>query len=61
MISETPEMKGETHLEVLVDENMVEVFANNGEYVITNAVYHLGRYVTSSVSKAIQLYTTEEE
>ncbi len=61
LISETPEIKGEAHLEVLVDENMVEVFVNDGEYVITNAVYHLGRSITSSAPKDIQLYAAEEE
>ena len=28
-------------LEIYVDENIIEVFVNNGEYVITNAVYDL--------------------
>ncbi len=61
LISKTPEIQGEAHLEVLVDENMVEAFVNDGEYVITNAVYHLGRYVTSAAPKDIQLYAAEEE
>lgn len=57
-VSETPAIEGETHLEVLVDENMIEVFIDQGAYVITNAVYHLKRSVTSSVPKEIQIYTT---
>ena len=40
---------------------MIEVFINDGAYVITNAVYHLGPYMTSSVPKTIQLHTTTED
>lgn len=57
-VSETPAIQGEAHLEVLVDENMIEVFIDQGAYVITNAVYHLGRSITSSVPKEIRIYTT---
>lgn len=40
--SETPALKGGSfHLDVVVDKNLVEVFVNDGEYVITNAVYGL--------------------
>lgn len=59
-ISETPEIRGDAHLEVLVDENMIEVFIDQGRYVITNAVYHLGHHISSNVPKEIGLYTTAE-
>lgn len=39
--SETPELKDGCHLEVIVDEHFIEVFINDGEYVISNAVYGL--------------------
>lgn len=39
--SETPALKGGFHLDVVVDKNLVEVFVNDGEYVISNAVYGL--------------------
>ena len=39
--SETPALKGGCHLDVVVDKNLVEVFVNDGEYVISNAVYGL--------------------
>lgn len=39
--SETPVLKGGFHLDVVVDKNLVEVFVNDGEYVISNAVYGL--------------------
>lgn len=39
--SETPALKGGCHLDVVVDKDLVEVFVNDGEYVISNAVYGL--------------------
>ncbi len=55
--SETPELSGEIHLEVLVDENLVEVFVNHGEAVISNATYGLGKEISGSVHSGIKLYT----
>ena len=46
--SETPEIRDGDRVEVLVDENLVEVYVNDGEYVISNAVYGIGREVKSS-------------
>lgn len=39
LISRTPEIKEGFHLDVIVDPHLVEVFINDGEYVISNAVY----------------------
>ena len=39
--SETLALKGGCHLDVVVDKDLVEVFVNDGEYVISNAVYGL--------------------
>ena len=41
LLSETPEVQGGFCLDVVVDKNLVEVFVNDGEYVISNAVYGL--------------------
>ena len=38
LISRTPEIKEGFHLDVIVDPHLVEVFINDGEYVISNAV-----------------------
>lgn len=40
-VCETPELKDGFYLEIYVDRNIIEVFVNNGEYVISNAVYDL--------------------
>lgn len=45
-ICETPEIKDGYDLEIYMDEYLIEVFVNSGEYVISNAVYNL----TDSIS-----------
>jgi len=60
LVSETPKLAGDVNLEILVDDNLVEVFVNDGEYVISNAVYGLKREVEMSPSvKAV--FTTAPE
>ncbi len=61
LASETPEVKKGFRVEALVDRNMVEVFVNDGEYVITNAVYGLGHSVAGNGAGNIRLYTVEAE
>lgn len=39
------------HLDIYVDKNLVEVFVNNGEYVISNVVYGLGCRISTSSGK----------
>lgn len=60
IISETPPVQEGNLLEVLVDRNLIEVFINNGEYVISNSVYHLKNNITGSTKAEIQLLTTEK-
>ena len=55
-ISETPVLKGGTDIEAYVDQNMIEVFVNGGEFVITNAVYDLSDKVVGNA----ELYVMEE-
>lgn len=59
LISKTPEITGKTHLEVLVDRHLIEVYVNDGEYVISNAVYGLGSGISYRGPEQIRLYTTE--
>ncbi len=37
----TPEIHDGNHLDIFVDPNLIEVFVNGGEYVLTNVVYGL--------------------
>ena len=50
--------ESECRLEVLVDPNLIEVYINDGEYVISNAVYDLENKISCSKDKAIRLSTT---
>lgn len=59
----TPEVKDGFHLDVYVDSNMIEVFVNQGEYVISNAVYGLTDEIhgdaAASPADKFQIYTLE--
>lgn len=52
VISNTPELSGECHLDIFVEPNLIEVFINAGEYVISNVVYGLKDYIEGKVEKA---------
>lgn len=53
----TPEVKDGYHLDVYVDKNLIEVFVNQGEYVISNAVYGLKNEIHAQNMEKIQVYT----
>lgn len=59
--SETPALKGGCHLDVVVDKDLVEVFVNEGECVISNAVYGLEDKIgCSGEGKKMRIYTGRE-
>lgn len=53
----TPEVKEGCHLDIYVDQNLIEVFVNNGEYVISNAVYGLGDEIYSDNMEKLVIVT----
>lgn len=57
----TPELKEGFHLDVYVDKNLIEVYVNNGEYVISNAVYGLKNEIHANAMEKLQIYTLEAE
>lgn len=57
-ICETPEIIGTCSLEIYVDENIIEVFVNGGEYTVTNAVYDLTDRVFGGTNT--EIYAMEE-
>lgn len=59
LISQTPEIQEGYLLEILVDPNLIEVFVNNGEYVISNTVYDLKDTLICNSDADLQLFTTE--
>ena len=52
-------MKEGDLLEIYVDKNLIEVFINRGEYVISSTVYDLGNKITADIEGEIQIDTLE--
>lgn len=44
-----------------MDENLIEVYVNQGEYVISNTVYGLSRDVTAPPGVAVKIETLDRE
>lgn len=58
LLSATPQLNGGCHVEALVDENLVELFVNDGEYTVSSVVYRLGKWIRPEGNLAgIKLYT----
>lgn len=51
MISSTPMLCGEPELDIFVDDNLIEIFVNQGYYVISNVVYGLGDYIEGRIER----------
>ena len=56
-VFETPEIKEGDHLDIYVDKNLIEVYINNGEYVLTNTVYGLSDEI---IAENYEMYTVSE-
>lgn len=53
----TPEIKDGYHLDIYVENNLVEVYINAGEYVISNAVYGLGKDILTDSAGDMDIRT----
>lgn len=51
LISTTPRVGDECRLDIFADKNLIEVFINEGQYVISNVVYGLGGIIDGQVEK----------
>ena len=49
----TPEVKGRYELDIIADENLIEIFVNDGEYVLSNVVYGLKHEITGPVTQIL--------
>lgn len=56
----TPELREGDYLDIYVDKNLIEVFVNRGEYVISNAVYGLTGEMICDAGCKPQIYAAEE-
>lgn len=52
IVSSTPKIDGECCLDIFVDKNLIEVFVNDGQYVVSNVVYGLEGYIDGRVEEA---------
>ena len=59
LICKTPKLQEGNNLEIYVDDNLIEIYANDGEYVLSNCVYGLGKEIKSTAAAGIKLYTIE--
>jgi len=57
----TPEIKEGSRLDIYVDENLIEVYVNGGEYVVSNAVYGLRREIVAEPGVTLQIDTLEND
>ncbi len=55
---ETPELKGGYHIDVFADTNLIEVYINDGEYVLSSVVYKTGSEIKG---EDYRLYTYRED
>lgn len=53
----TPEVKEGFHLDIYVDTNLIEIFVNHGEYVISSGVYGLTDEVRADRMEELKMYT----
>ena len=58
--AETPQLKEGDLLEIFVDPNMIEIYPNNGEYVLSQAVYGLGETFSYKMEKKPEIYLWNE-
>lgn len=57
LVSSTPKLSGKYELDIFVSHNLIEVFVNGGQYVISNVVYGLGNEIDGYLKK---IYVPEE-
>lgn len=55
----TPEVREGFHLDIYVDTNLIEVYVNDGEYVVSNVVYGLGDEISADGGKGLLIETLE--
>ncbi len=60
MISSTPEVSEECRLDIFVEPNLIEIFVNEGEYVISNVVYGIGDHIEGKVEQVWRFSETEK-
>lgn len=47
----TPELVGKYNLDIFVEPNLIEIFVNDGQYVVSQVVYELGEYIEGAIEE----------
>lgn len=53
MTAQTPKLGGRYELDILVDENLIEIFVNEGQYVLSQVVYGLQKNLAGPIEKIL--------
>lgn len=56
---ETPLITEGNSLDIYVDENFIEIYINEGEYVLSNVVYNLGKEIKTDIQNEWKIYTLD--
>lgn len=59
LLCHTPDLREGCSLSVYVSDHLIEVFINDGEYVISNIVYDMGNRMEVQGGRGTELYTIE--
>lgn len=54
---ETPQVQEGNHLDIYVEEHLIEIYVNDGEYVISNIVYELGQEIITDLETEYTIHT----
>ena len=57
---QTPEIREGNRLEIYVEPNLIEIYINDGEYVLSNVVYDLGNECRAECESGIEIFTIEK-
>ena len=61
LVSCTPKLQGRYELDIVVDRNLIEIFVNQGEYVISHVVYGLENSLSGPVERILTGWNENEE
>lgn len=57
---ETPEIEGSINLDIYIDKNFIEIYINDGEYVLSNVVYDLSEHIDANAEFSIYTICNQE-
>lgn len=59
LTASTPEIKEGLRLDIYVDRNLIEIYVNDGEYVLSSAVYGLGEEILADCEGGLLITTLQ--